>query len=158
MRRFHRTDRRTWSLLDGNGHVLGSKGRPNWWSQRAEITVANGLYLVKGRTSWTTDLAVFFGEVPVLVGKLRWRDTAITEIGSTLPLVTLRRKHWFSNVYQLVDAQGLVRASLEIKLSWKTMDMEPRLLEESGEPLSPLVLLFAVQIITVQQQRSAAAS
>ncbi len=158
MRRFERTARRSWSLVDEAGHVLGTKVQPKWYSQRAEIAVAAGLYMVKSRKMLSRDLAVFYGDVPILIADQKWTTTSIRRQDEQQPVVVLKRKRWFSNVHDLVDASGRVRASMRRRFDWKTFEHEPILIEENGEALDPLVILFAAHVIEVQEQRAAAAA
>jgi len=65
MRRFHRTDKRTWSLIDANGKALGSLARTKWHGMGAEIMVAQGVYEVKGMKGLTSKIAVFSGDHPL---------------------------------------------------------------------------------------------
>ncbi len=158
MQRFVRRGKRTWDLVDATGKVLGTKSQPKWYSQRAEITVANGLYEVKGRKALSRDLAVFYGDVEVMHSKEKWTSTAIHRSNEPMPLIVLKRKSWFSPIHHLVDATGTVRASMRRRFHWEGFVHSIELLEAHGEPLEPLLLLFAAHVIEVQQHRAAAAA
>jgi hypothetical protein len=58
--------------------------------------------------------------------------------------------------YHLTDAQGTVCATIGTSVQWTRLRIEQQLLEEHGAPLEPLVLLFALHCIQVQQNRAAA--
>ncbi len=154
-RRFHRTDKHTWSLLDEDGKVLGSLIKSKWYSLKREIVVSGKLYHAKALKTWSSDQAVFFGDVPVLVADFAWDRIRIGMPNNGGTSYIVRRKHFFSSEYHLLDLQGIVRARIETRINWSDFDREPELVGMEGEPLEPMVLLFAFHAINVQHQRTA---
>ena len=158
MRRIERTGKRSWSLLDEQGAVLGRKEQPSVWSGRAELLVAGGLYIVKRLTTWRSHHAVFFGDVPIMVAKYKIIRTEIVQPGTDVPLLTVRKKHWFSKDHLLTDPLGSVRATIRTEFNWKHFRSDQLLVDEQGALLDPLLLLFALHVIQVQHQRAAASA
>ena len=156
MRRIERTGPRSWTLRDEHGILLGSKDQPAWWSWRAELVVPGGLYIVRRHSPWSSDQAVFFGDAPVMVARYRMNRTEIVQPGTKAPLLTVRKKHWFSNDHLLTDPEGTVRATIRTAFNWNRFRSDHHLVEEHGAPLEPLMLLFALHTIQVQHQRAAA--
>lgn len=157
MRSFHRTDKRTWSLLDDHGEVLGSLLRTKWHGMGAEIAVAQGVYEVRGMKGFTTALAVFSGDHPLRIAKSTWKGISITDPQGAQPVVVVRREHFFSSTYVIsVGERSVLKVSF--RMNWRLMEMQPVVVVDRGDALEPLTLLFAVHAIQVQHRRSAAAA
>jgi hypothetical protein len=156
MRRIERTGPRTWTLLDEGGRMQGTKVQPSLWNARVELLLNKGLYTVKRLHLLSGVLSVCFGDTPVLEARFKLNRTVIQDPASGAPVLTVQKKHWFSSEHLLTDAQGTVRATIGTSVQWTRLRIEQQLLEEHGAPLEPLVLLFALQCIQVQQNRAAA--
>jgi hypothetical protein len=156
MRSFHRTDDRTWSLLDDQGAVLGSLVRTKWHGMGAEIVVAQGVYDVKGMKGLTSKLAVFSGDRPLRVASYRWDRITITDPQGSSPTITVGRKSVFSGTF-LIKIGDQVHAQLRMRVSWKRFDMEPVLMADTDKEIDPLTLLFIIRALQVQQHRAAGA-
>lgn len=154
---FARPDKRTWSLVDANGKVLGSLVKPSWLSRRVELTVATGLYEVRPLKTWSSSVGCFFGEVPLRVAKFTWRGVEVRTTSGDV-LFKIVQKGWFSSTYRIVDHTGLERYTLRTRMAWKRFDREHELVHLGGEPLEPLDLLFLLQVVIIQQDRAAAAA
>lgn len=153
--RFHRTDKRTWSLLDQNGALLGTLVKQKWSVVKREIIVDGRLYHAKGLKRWSSDQALFLGDVPVLVADFAWDRIRVGLPNNGGTTFIIRRKHFFSSEYHVADVDGTVRARIETRINWSDLDREPELIGSEGGPLDPMILLFAVHVINVQQQRTA---
>ncbi|MBL7951593.1 MAG: hypothetical protein JNM62_07725 [Flavobacteriales bacterium] len=153
-RRFHRTDKRTWSLLDDNGTVLGSLVKPKWFSSKRELVVGGGLYEVKSLKRWSSDQAVFFGGFPVLTADMAFDRIRIAYPGKGDQAYIVRRKNLFSKEYHVLDLHGVVQASLRTRMNWSDFEREPELLTAQGEAMDPMLLLFVVHVIAVQYQNT----
>lgn len=151
-RRFHRTDKRTWSLLDENGTVLGSLIKPKWYASKRELVVAGGLYEVRTLKRWSSDQAVFFGDVPVLTADMAFDRIKIAYPGKADRAYLVRRKSLFSRECQVLDLNGSVHASLQTRMNWSDFEREPELLSANGEDMDAMLLLFVMHVIAVQQQ------
>jgi hypothetical protein len=152
-----RTDKRTWSLLDANGTVLGSLVRTKWHGMGAEILVAQGVYPVRRLSVWSSKLGVFAGEVPLLVASFTWRGIDIHDPTGQQPSTSVRRPHWFSAVHELVSGERPV-LKLRHRMNWRRFEQEPEIMEAYTDSIPPLMLLFALHAIQVQQRRAAAAA
>ncbi|MCC6540996.1 MAG: hypothetical protein IT225_02130 [Flavobacteriales bacterium] len=152
--RFHRTEKRTWSLLDHEGKVLGSLIKPHWYSSDRELVVAGGLYALRAKKRWSSELALFFGDVPLWTADLAWDRIRIMAVQGGTTYI-LRRKQWFSNEYHLLDLHGTVRARITTRMNWSDFEREPELVATDGEPVEPMLLLFAAHAIHVQHERTA---
>jgi hypothetical protein len=157
MRSFHRTDKRTWSLLDDQGAVLGSLVRTKWHGMGAEIAVAQGIHEVRRMKGFTSKIAVFADEVPLLIARFGWKGITITDPHGQRPAVTVRREHLFSSTH-VVSAEDGSLVKVRLRMSWKHFELQPELVAATGEDLDPMVLLFAVYAIQLQQRRSSAAA
>lgn len=155
--RFERPDKRTWSLVDANGKVLGSLVKPSWLSRRVELIVASGLYEVRPLKTWSTSVGCFFGEAPLRVARFTWRGTEVRKTSGEV-LFKIVQKGWFSTAYRIIDGCGEERYTLRTRMVWKRFDREHELVHVGGEPLEPLDLLFLLQVIIIQQDRAAAAA
>ena len=157
MRSFHRTDRRTWSLLDGHGAVLGSLVRTKWHGMGAEIVVAQGIHEVRSMKGFTSKIAVFSGDHALRVASYRWDSIIITDPQGSSPTITVGRKSMFSGTF-LIKIGDQVRAQLRMRVNWKRFDMEPVLIADTDKEIDPLTLLFIIRAIQVQQHRAAGAA
>ena len=156
MRRLERTGPRTWTLLDESGRLQGTKVQPSLWNSRVELLLNKGVYTVKRLRLLSGALSVCFGDTPVLEGHFKLNRTVIQDPATGVPVLTVQKKHWFSSEHLLTDAQGTVRATIGTTFAWARFRTEQQLLQEHGTPLEPLVLLFALHCIQVQQNRAAA--
>lgn len=156
MRRIERTGPRTWTLLDESGRLLGTKVQPSLWNSRVELLLNKGVYTVKRLRLLSGALSVCFGDAPVLEARFKLNRTVIQDPVTGVPVLTVQKKHWFSSEHLLTDAQGTVRATIGTTFVWTRFRTEQQLLQEHGDPLEPLVLLFALHCIQVQQNRAAA--
>lgn len=156
IRRFQRTDKRTWSLLDEHGKLLGSLIRPSWFSRRVELTVASGIYEVRALKPWSSAVALFSGDVPLMIARSKWRDTDVSATDGRV-LFKIIRKGWFNAVYRIVDAQGMERFELRTRMSWKRFDRDHEIEPVGGAMPEPMEILFILQVVITQQDRAAAA-
>jgi hypothetical protein len=155
--RFERTAKRTWSLLDEQGRSQGTLVRPKWYSATAEIIAANGVFKAKAMKGWTSDIALYVEDIPVLIADYQWRGTVIrTSQGAAL--YRIARKHWFSSTYVFTDPSGTMRLAVRVGMNWITMERTYTFTEAGVEPMEPLHVLFGMQAIITQQDRAAAAA
>ena len=157
MRSFQHTDKRTWSLLDDQGAVLGSLVRTKWHGMGAEIVLAQGVYEVKGMKGFTSKTAVFSGDLPLRVASYGWKGITIKDPQGVMPVVTVRREHLFSGTY-VINASDRGQMKMRLRMNWKRFDTEPEFISATGEELDPLTVLLALHAIRVQQQRAAGAA
>lgn len=153
--RFERTAKRTWSLLDEQGRSQGTLVRPKWYSATAEIIAANGVFKAKSMKGWTSDIALYAEDVPVLIADYQWRG-AVIRSANGVELFRIARKNWFSSTYRFVDTVGVLRLEVNVGINWRTFDRTYAFTEASAEPMEPLHLLFGMQAIITQQDRAAA--
>lgn len=141
--------------MDENGKVLGTLVRPHWYSSKCEMALAGGLYEVKALKRWSSDQAVFVGDVPVLVADFSWDRIRISAPNVGGASFVLRRKHFFSSAYNVLDHLGMARARVDTRINWSDLERESELVASEGEPLEPMVLLFIMHLIRVQHNRTA---
>ncbi len=157
MRRLHRTDKKTWTLLNANGDVEGTLIRTKWHGMGAEIAVAQGIYEARGMKGFTSDIAIYTGDVPVRKADFKWKGITITDPNGHQPAVTVRREHLFSSTY-IIDAAERGQVKVRMRMNWKRFALEPEITATTGEAIEPLTVLFAIHAIRVQQNRAAAAA
>lgn len=155
--RYQRTDRRTWSLVDASGNVLGKFIKPSWMSRRGELIVPSGPYEVKPLKPWSLSVGCFFGDAPLRAAKFNWRGADVRDAAGEL-LYSIVPKGWFSSTYRIVDNTGLDRYTLRSRMVWTRFDREHELTHTGGEPFEPLDLLFLLQVIIINQDRAGAAA
>lgn len=155
--RFERTAKRTWSLLDEQGRSQGTLVRPKWYSATAEIIAANGVFKAKSMKGWTSDIALYVEDIPVLIADYQWRGTVIRTSQGTV-LYRVARKHWFSNTYEFTDPSGTMRLAVRVGMNWRTLERTYTFTEAGVEPMEALHVLFGMQAIITQQDRAAAAA
>ncbi|MGV3637450.1 MAG: hypothetical protein ACO1NQ_07360 [Flavobacteriales bacterium] len=119
--RFERTAKRTWSLLDQEGRSSGTLVRPKWYSSSAEIIAANGVYTVRSKKGWSSDLALCAEDVPIMIADYQWGGTVI-KTTSGAELFRIVRKNWLSNRYSFVDPAGIMRLELSVGINWRAME------------------------------------
>ncbi len=155
-RHFHRTDKRTWSLLDEHGHMLGSLVRPSWFSRRVELTVASGIYEVKALKPLSSAVALFAGDLPVMIARYKWRDTVVSDTDGR-SLFKILRKGWLGSNYRILDAQDIERFEIRTRMSWKRFDRDHEIKIVARPLPDPIEMLFILQVIITQEDRVAAA-
>jgi hypothetical protein len=153
--RFERTAKRTWSLLDEQGRSLGTLVRPKWYSATAEIIAANGVFKAKSMKGWTSDIALYAEDVPLLIADYQWRG-AVIRTANGVELFRIARKNWFSSTYEFTDASGTMRLAVRVGMDWRTLERTYTFTETGVEPMEPLHVLFGLQAIITQQDRAAA--
>jgi len=159
MRHFQRTDKRTWALLDEHGHILGSLIQPNWWSNKMELVVPEGVLTVASSGALRSDRTVYRNDAPLADLKFSWRgDIHITPRRAGSGTLHVERTAWWSRSYIIKDDAGAERARLSMRMDWSTFAMAPVLEESTTDPLSAMDLLLAVHGVQETYRRSSAAS
>lgn len=154
---FLRTDKRTLMLLDAHGAQLGSLVRTKWHGQNAEIIVPQGVFRVERKRGLTMDLVLFAEDVPLLLASYTWRGITITDTTGRQGAISVRRSSFLSPTYHvLIREQPVLK--LRLRISWKYFELDPTVVEGTGDGLDPLTLLFAVYAIQVQQRRASMAA
>jgi hypothetical protein len=154
---FLRTDKRTLTVTDAEGSVVGSLARTKWHGLGAEIIVAKGVFPVRRMPGLTSKVAVFSGDLPVLIAEPTWRGLTITDASGRKPAMKMVRAHIFSGIHHISIADRVVM-KLRWRMNWSAFQLDPTIVEGTGDGLDPLTLLFAVYAIQVQQRRATAAA
>ncbi|MBL7941094.1 MAG: hypothetical protein JNL43_17190 [Flavobacteriales bacterium] len=159
MRHFHRTEKRTWSLIDENGHILGSLIQPKWWSHKFELVVPEGVLIVRSNGALRTDQTVYRGDAPLADLKFSWKgDIHITPRRPGAVALHVVRTNWWGRSYIIKDDLGAERARVCMRMDWSKFVMGPVLEESASNPLSAMDLLLAVHGIQETYRRAAAAT
>lgn len=159
MRSFQHTEKRTWALVDENGHVLGTLVQPHWFKWHMELVVPEGVLTITRSGTWSRNQTVSRGEAPIADITFSWRgEMGVTFRNSQLEGILVKRTGMFSRTYIVSDLKGVERARISTRMNWKLFQYGPILQQEAGEPLSPLHLLLAVHTIFETYRRASAAA